>query len=96
MEEGCPSVLDSLAVTGGKTVDATAEQTMAKAKGRPKQEKRHDASAKIDAGILARARAVATARGITLAEYLSEVLRAPVARDFAREMKKIEEEGDEP
>ena len=32
---------------------------------------------------------VAKARGITVAEYLSETLRKPVARDFADVMEKM-------
>ena len=64
---------------------------MAKAKGRPKSP-RNDRTAKIDATVLSRAEAVAKWRGITLAEYLTETLRAPVARDFANDMKQADKE----
>jgi hypothetical protein len=39
---------------------------------------------KIDRGIVARARYVADIRGISLAEYLSEAVRATVDRDFSK------------
>jgi hypothetical protein len=45
---------------------------------------------KIDRGIGSRAKMVAAARKITLAEYLSEITRATVDRDFAKEMRHIE------
>lgn len=69
------------------------EGKMAKAKGRPKLSARNDRTAKIDAVILGRAEMVARSRGISVAEYLSETLRAPVARDFAAAMKNMEKEG---
>jgi hypothetical protein len=49
-----------------------------------KKPKRNDVTVKIDAAIVAQAKHIATSRDITLAEYLTEVLRAPVGRDFER------------
>ena len=70
----------------------TAGATMAKAKGRPKSE-RNDRTAKIDATVLGWAEVVARAKGITLAEYLSETLREPVAKDFGAWMEKMKKGG---
>lgn len=51
--------------------------------GRPSKG-RDDVSVKMDRTLVARARYIAELRGITLAEYLSETVRAPVDRDFAK------------
>jgi hypothetical protein len=60
------------------------------AKTQPKRRRRDDMTVKIDRGIGSRAKMVAAARKITLAEYLSEITRATVDRDFAKEMRHIE------
>ena len=72
-------------------MNATAElRPMAKKKmGRPKTSERDDGTARIDRAILAKAQMVAKGRNISVAEYLSGVLQAPVDRDFLREMKKL-------
>ena len=62
---------------------------MAKARGRPKTSTRNDRVARVDAVVLGWAEMVARARGISVAEYLSETLRGPVARDFARVMEEM-------
>jgi hypothetical protein len=60
-------------------------------KGRPKAKSgRDDIAVKIDRIIGDKARFVASRRGTTLAEYLSDLLRSPVERDFAKELKEIE------
>lgn len=64
-------------------------KSMAKKVGRPKTSSRIDRVARIDATILGWAEMVAKARGVTVAEYLSETLRLPVSRDFGREMQKM-------
>jgi hypothetical protein len=73
------------------------ERPMGKA-GRPKRSERDDVTVKIDRGIVSKAKMIASARNVPLAEYLSELLRPPVARDFAKEMRRIEseEKGSEP
>jgi hypothetical protein len=73
---------------------AGGNEIMAKAKGRPKLSVRNDRTAKIDATILGRAEVVAKSKGITVAEYLSETLRGPVARDLAALTKRMEKEGE--
>jgi hypothetical protein len=55
--------------------------------GRPKTSTRDDVVARIDRGVIAKARYVAETRKISLAEYLSEILRPIVAKDFEKETK---------
>lgn len=50
---------------------------------------RNDRTAKIDATVLGWAETVAKAKGLTVAEYLSETLRVPVAKDFGVYMEKM-------
>lgn len=54
--------------------------------------KRTDLTAKIDAAILIKARTVASDRNIPMAEYLSELLRPQVERDYAKLGEKITKE----
>jgi hypothetical protein len=44
--------------------------------------KRNDQAVKVDAEIVKQAKIVATHRGVTVAEYLSETLRGVVAKDY--------------
>ncbi len=69
----------------------TGAVAMPKPKGRPKRSERNDRTARVDATILGWAEMVAKAKGITVAEYLSETLRAPVAKDFGRLMEQMKE-----
>ncbi len=50
----------------------------------PRGPKRKDVTAKIDADIHLKARMIATFRGITVAEYLSDLLRKPVDADYEK------------
>ena len=50
--------------------------------------RRNDTAAKIDAEVVADAKIVAAFRGVSLAEYLSEILRPAVTRDLEAEMAK--------
>jgi hypothetical protein len=70
---------------------AITERTMARPRGRPKRSERNDRTARVDAQVLGWAEMVAKARGITVAEYLSETLRAPVAKDFGRLMEQMKQ-----
>lgn len=56
--------------------------------GRPRTE-RDDMAVKVDRAIVTRAHYVAKARGISLAEYLSDLLLPLVERDFAKESKRL-------
>jgi hypothetical protein len=64
--------------------------SMAKKRGRPKASSRRDAVVKLDGIIVGKAQMVAKSQGISLAEYLSELLRELVDRDFLQLMKKME------
>ena len=65
------------------------ERPMARTKrtGRPVTSERDDVVVKIDTQVAAKARYVASTRKITLAEYLSELIRPLVDRDFDRAVK---------
>jgi hypothetical protein len=50
--------------------------------------KRKDVAVKIDVEVIAEAKMVAASRGVTLAEYLSDMLRPIVRRDLQGETSK--------
>lgn len=60
----------------------------------PRAPKRNDLVAKIDADVLKKAKLVAAHRSITLAEYLSEMLRPLVDRDVARLARDLTKKSD--
>jgi hypothetical protein len=66
-----------------------AGAVMSRPKGRPKSSERQDVSTKFDKALLGMARMVATAKGMSLAEYISESARPIIEKDFAREMKRL-------
>jgi hypothetical protein len=68
--------------------------SMARKRGRPKGNKRRDAVVKLDIIIVGKAQMVAKAKGMSLAEYLSEIIRSPVDRDFLNIMKQMEADSD--
>jgi len=53
---------------------------------------RNDISVKLDAQVARKAKLVATNRGITLAQYLSDIVGPIVARDLKEEMGKMMDE----
>lgn len=61
---------------------------VAKSKGRPKTGRR-DVTAKIDSEVISKAKMVAGARNVSLAEFLTEMLRGPVDRELEKEMRKL-------
>jgi hypothetical protein len=63
---------------------------MAKAKGRPKTSERDDSTVRIDRTVLGKAKLVATHRGVSVAELLSEVVRVPVDRAYAAMLRELE------
>ena len=66
-----------------------AGAVMSRPKGRPKTSERQDVSTKFDKALLGMARMVATAKGVSLAEYISEAARPAIEKDFASEMKRL-------
>jgi hypothetical protein len=65
-------------------------EPMAKTKDQSKRSSRDDMTVKIDRGVGSKAKMVAAARKITLAQYLTELTRSLVDRDFAKEMHRVE------
>lgn len=55
--------------------------------------KRDDVAVKVDRTLADKARLVASRRGLTLAEYLSELIRTPVEKDFAKVIREMEKGG---
>jgi hypothetical protein len=56
------------------------------------QKKRNDKAVKISRDLAAKAKLIAESKGIPVAEYLSELLRGPVERDWPKAVKTIEEQ----
>jgi hypothetical protein len=48
---------------------------------------------RLDPSIVAMAKMIATARGMSLADYLADLLRGPVSREYAKEMRRLEQAG---
>jgi hypothetical protein len=68
-----------------------AGTTMAKKRmGRPKTSERQDVSIKFDRALARKARMIAEARNIAMAEYLSEMARPIIDRDYVRVMRELE------
>ncbi len=67
---------------------------MGRKRGRPKGTERRDAMVKLDTILVGKAQMVAKARGTSVAEYLSEIIRSPVDRDFLAVMHQLEAESD--
>jgi len=65
---------------------------MGKKRGRPRLITRRDSVVKLDAIMVGKAQMVAKSRGTSVAEYLSEIIRVPVDRDFLGVMKRLEAE----
>ena len=58
-------------------------------RGRPRTD-RDDITVKINRAIVGKARAVATHKGVTLAELLSDVLQVPIDRAYAAMLRELE------
>jgi hypothetical protein len=68
-----------------------AGTAMAKKKmGRPKTSDRQDVSIKFDKTLAGKARLIAQGRGVSMAEYLSEMTRPLIDRDYAKLMRDLE------
>jgi hypothetical protein len=50
---------------------------------------------RIDPAIYSMAKFVATARGVAIGDYLSNISRSTVSRDYLKETKRLEQEGGE-
>lgn len=63
---------------------AVLDRPMDKPKGRPKSSTRDDVVARVDREVVRQARYVADMKRISLAEYISEILKPVVAADYAK------------
>jgi hypothetical protein len=73
-------------------MDSAMGTTMARVKG--KRSERDDVAVKIDRKIVGKARLIATHRGISVAELLSEMLTAPVDKAYAQMLRDLEKGGE--
>jgi hypothetical protein len=48
---------------------------------------------RIDPSIVTKARVVAASRGETIGDYISNMIRANVSRDYLKEIRQLEKEG---
>ncbi len=76
------------------TVERPGQHPMARLKG-GKRSERDDVVVKVDRVVVEKAKLVALRRRITLAELLSETLRAPIERAYRQEVGKLTQEGTE-
>ena len=73
------------------TITPAADTTMAKKRlGRPKTSDRNDVSIKFDKVLAAKARLISLGRGVSMAEYLSEMARSGIDRDYAKLLRELE------
>jgi hypothetical protein len=71
---------------------SVAEKTqVAKKTGRPKGN-RDDVTVKVARQIAAKAKLIASDRGVSVAEVLSEILESPINRAYAQMIRKLEGE----
>lgn len=67
------------------------ERAPRRSPGRPRTSDRDDKAVKLDRKIVGWAELVARARGVSTAQYLSDLLRAPVARDYGTVMERMKD-----
>lgn len=65
--------------------------TMARPRGRPNRG-RDDATAKIDRILLGKAQLIAKDRGISVAEFLSEILRGPIEKEYGKLLHRFDKQ----
>jgi len=53
---------------------------------------RNDIAVKIDRTLADKAKLVASRKGLTLAGYLTELVRGPIEKDFSKAVKELESE----
>ncbi len=68
---------------------------MAKKAGRPEKPRGKGRPVRIDSDLAAKARIVSLRRKIALSDYLSDIIRSKVLRDFAKVMAEASQEGGE-
>jgi hypothetical protein len=69
-------------------------ETMAKKRmGRPPKSGGIGRPVRLDPGIVAMAKELARVEGVSISDYLSELLRAPISRAYAKTLRRLETEG---
>lgn len=63
---------------------------MGRPKGRPRKSERDDIAARVDRAIVTQAKAIASFYGLTVAEVISETVREPMGRYYARMLREAE------
>jgi hypothetical protein len=72
-------------------MDTTLERApMPNPKGRPKRSERDDMTVKMDRVLVMRAKAIASYKGISVAELLSVIVRGPLDREYAQVLRELE------
>ena len=65
---------------------------MAKSKGRPKNPYGEGTAVRLDSGLVSKARYVCALKDITMTEYISEMIRAKIEKDFAKAKPAVDDE----
>jgi hypothetical protein len=66
---------------------------MARPRGRPKRSERDDMTMKVDRTLVGKAQLIATHRGVSAAELLSDLLEAPLDRASAQMLRDLDARG---
>jgi hypothetical protein len=61
-----------------------------KGSGRPKSADRKEGSVRIDRAVLGKIQWLAKDQGVPVSEYLTDLVRGPVEREFGRRAKKLQ------
>lgn len=69
------------------------ERPAKKRPGRPKTSDRVDGSVKIDRRLLTLAKRIADHEGISVAEMLSEIIRAPIEKRYSKMLRDLDSKG---
>jgi hypothetical protein len=70
--------------------DMATRRQRAKPEQEPKP-RRDDMAVKVERILAEKAKTIATRRGVTMAEYLSDLIRTAVERDFTKVVREMEE-----
>lgn len=65
---------------------------MKKPKGRPKNPYGEGTAVRLDSGLVSKARYVCAQKNITMTEYISEMIRSKVDKDFLKAKPVVDEE----
>jgi hypothetical protein len=69
------------------------DDRVAKKRGAPKKPGGEGRHVRLSPPVVTMAKAVADARGIAMGDYLSDLLKPLVSRDYVKEMERLKKEG---